>query len=158
RMRSLPDGRKVVLTRGVHEFLNWCKDKFEVSICSLGDPTYVNAIKQILDPKGDTIQGIVYSALPPTKSKITVSLEIPPKNLDALFPFCHVKDPHFQGHGYTLPLILDDRIDTWPVQQQNNVILVQESSSSQPWNVNLHHIQPILAEIHSTFFSQYDKY
>lgn len=36
RVRNLKDGRKVVLTERVHEFLEWAEKLFEISICSLG--------------------------------------------------------------------------------------------------------------------------
>lgn len=36
RVAVLKDGRRVVLTEGVHEFLEWAQQFFDISVCSLG--------------------------------------------------------------------------------------------------------------------------
>lgn len=36
RVRTLRDGRRVVLTDHVHEFLDWAKNYYDISVCSLG--------------------------------------------------------------------------------------------------------------------------
>jgi len=36
RVAVLKDGRRVVLTEGVHEFLQWAQQFFDISVCSLG--------------------------------------------------------------------------------------------------------------------------
>jgi hypothetical protein len=36
RVAVLKDGRRVVLTEGVHEFLEWAQQLFDISVCSLG--------------------------------------------------------------------------------------------------------------------------
>jgi hypothetical protein len=36
RVAVLKDGRRVVLTERVHEFLEWAHNLFEISVCSLG--------------------------------------------------------------------------------------------------------------------------
>lgn len=36
RVAVLKDGRRVVLTEKVHEFLEWAHNFFEISVCSLG--------------------------------------------------------------------------------------------------------------------------
>lgn len=39
RVVALSDGRRVVLTERVHEFLDWAQNFYEISVCSLGDQT-----------------------------------------------------------------------------------------------------------------------
>jgi hypothetical protein len=36
RVRTLRDGRRVVLTDHVYEFLDWAKNYYDISVCSLG--------------------------------------------------------------------------------------------------------------------------
>ena len=36
RVKELRDGRQVVLTDYVNEFLEWAQNYFEISVCSLG--------------------------------------------------------------------------------------------------------------------------
>lgn len=36
RVVALSDGRRVVLTERVHEFLDWAQNFYEISVCSLG--------------------------------------------------------------------------------------------------------------------------
>lgn len=36
RVAVLKDGRRVVLTERVHEFLEWAQNLFDISVCSLG--------------------------------------------------------------------------------------------------------------------------
>lgn len=36
RVATLKDGRRVVLTERVHEFLDWAQNFYDISVCSLG--------------------------------------------------------------------------------------------------------------------------
>ncbi|KAG0197726.1 hypothetical protein BGX28_008772 [Mortierella sp. GBA30] len=62
RVRRLQDGRQVVLTEYVEEFLEWASRLFEISVCSLGDQTYVDHVTDVLDPLKTRIRGARYSA------------------------------------------------------------------------------------------------
>ncbi|KAF9986475.1 hypothetical protein BGZ75_001778 [Mortierella antarctica] len=62
RVRRLQDGRQVVFTEHVEEFLEWASRLFEISVCSLGDQTYVDQVTEVLDPLKTRIRGTRYSA------------------------------------------------------------------------------------------------
>jgi hypothetical protein len=121
-VRELKDGRKVVLTERVHEFLQWATKFFDISVCSLGDQAYVDMVVQILNSEGPVIRGGVnYSA----RGEYLFLTQQPtirktPKDLNSLYAFYHVKD------SLTVPIdpiILDDNATMWPAQQQDNIIV-----------------------------------
>eukprot|EP00842_Homolaphlyctis_polyrhiza_P003910 jgi/Hompol1/451/HPOL_004732-RA len=155
RVRDLRDGRKVVLAERVHEFLDWAQKYFEISVCSLGDQSYVDMVVNVLDPMRTNIRGIPYSArneyLYISSSNNT---RRPPKDLLSLFPFCAVHEP---GASVVDPLILDDNVNMWPADQQDNIIVVREDIQSSVWNVSLFPVvQQVLAYVHERFFQQLD--
>ncbi|KAI8928316.1 hypothetical protein BC831DRAFT_423704 [Entophlyctis helioformis] len=161
RVRDLQDGRKVVLTERVHEFLEWASNFFEISVCSLGDQSYVEMVinvldpKRITDPKRNIIRGIAYSA---RAEYVFLSQSgnprRPPKDLLSLFAFCVVRET---GAPVIDPLILDDNGSMWPSDQQDNIIVVRENAQSPVWSVSLFPVvQHVLGYVHSTFFQQLD--
>ncbi|KAK3847595.1 MAG: hypothetical protein J3R72DRAFT_168129 [Linnemannia gamsii] len=62
RIRKLRDGRQVVLTDHVEEFLEWACKYYEISVCSLGEQSYVDQVADVLDPMKSRIRGLKYSA------------------------------------------------------------------------------------------------
>ncbi|KAF9186837.1 hypothetical protein BGZ50_002247 [Haplosporangium sp. Z 11] len=62
RVRTLRDGRQVVLTEFVEEFLEWASKLYEISVCSLGEQSYVDQVAEVLDPMRTRIRGARYSA------------------------------------------------------------------------------------------------
>ncbi|KAG0235477.1 hypothetical protein BGW42_005263 [Actinomortierella wolfii] len=62
RVRRLRDGRQVVLTEYVEEFLEWASRLFDISVCSLGEQSYVDCVAEVLDPLRNRIRGARYSA------------------------------------------------------------------------------------------------
>ncbi|KAF9199209.1 hypothetical protein BGZ49_010710, partial [Haplosporangium sp. Z 27] len=62
RVRKLRDGRQVVLTEYVEEFLEWASKLYEISVCSLGEQSYVDMVADVLDPMRTRIRGMRYSA------------------------------------------------------------------------------------------------
>ncbi|KAF9912382.1 hypothetical protein EC991_011074 [Linnemannia zychae] len=62
RIRTLRDGRQVVLTNHVEEFLEWACKYYEISVCSLGEQSYVEQVAEVLDPMKSRIRGLKYSA------------------------------------------------------------------------------------------------
>ncbi|KAF9343945.1 hypothetical protein BGX26_004993, partial [Mortierella sp. AD094] len=62
RVRKLRDGRQVVLTEYVEEFLEWASKLYEISVCSLGEQSYVDMVADVLDPMRTRIRGTRYSA------------------------------------------------------------------------------------------------
>ncbi|KAF8923494.1 hypothetical protein BGZ58_002894 [Dissophora ornata] len=62
RIRRLKDGRQVVLTEYVEEFLEWAAKFYEISVCSLGEQSYVDMVADVLDPLRTRIRGTRYSA------------------------------------------------------------------------------------------------
>jgi hypothetical protein len=63
RVRELKDGRKIVIAERVHEFLQWATKFFDISVCSLGDQSYVDMVVLVLNSESALIRGgITYSA------------------------------------------------------------------------------------------------
>ncbi|KAI8905936.1 hypothetical protein EDD86DRAFT_248875 [Gorgonomyces haynaldii] len=152
RVRSLKDGRKVVLTERVHEFLEWAQKYFEISVCSLGEQTYVDMVISVLDPNRKWITGLSYSArgeyLYITQSG---QPKRPPKDIKSLYAFCVIENVDIPVD----PLIVDDNVYMWPRDQQDNV--VKESNQSPVWNVSLFPvIQQVLGFVHEAYFKQLD--
>jgi hypothetical protein len=64
------------------------------------------------------------------------------------------------------PIILEDNasiikitVDMWPLEQQDNIIIIKERSGSPVWNVSLFPIvQQVLAFIHEGFFRSLDSW
>ncbi|KAK5822427.1 hypothetical protein F5H01DRAFT_304359 [Linnemannia elongata] len=165
RIRKLRDGRQVVLTDHVEEFLEWACRFYEISVCSLGEQSYVEQVADVLDPLKTRIRGLKYSArqeydflnpivVPPT----------PPKDLLSLYAFCAANKPPTDGlpdigTGFSLPLILDDLTQMWPPDQHDNVIVVKEQRGASVWTVNLFPmVQHVLMAVHSEFFRAYDQW
>ncbi|KAJ3083463.1 hypothetical protein HK102_001059 [Quaeritorhiza haematococci] len=155
RVRELKDGRRVVLTERVHEFLKWSSRYFELSVCSLGDQPYVDMVVSVLDPNRSTISGIQYSARGEYLHIIqSANPRRPPKDLLSLYAFCAVTNPNSAPVD---PLIVDDNVTMWPVDQQDNIIVVREAKTSTVWNVNLFPVvQMVLQHVHAEFFRQLD--
>ncbi|KAK4514645.1 uncharacterized protein ATC70_002246 [Mucor velutinosus] len=157
RVAVLKDGRRVVLTEGVHEFLQWAQQFFDISVCSLGDQNYVENVVNALDPQGVCIRGIKYSARSEHDYiKRSPDPGRPPKDLLALYSFCALKDKTV-GSSFQLPLILDDETRMWPADQIDNIIEVTSQRDSPVWSVSLFPVvRDTLQYIHQEFFRQYD--
>ena len=124
RMRILPDGRKILLARDSIKFLTWAKTFFQLSICSLGEKSYVDQVVEILDPNGALIDGEVYSSREEYTHLQRSQRErlYPAKNMYSVFPFgiddeAGVKFPDIR------PLIIDDTCNVWPADQQDHIIV-----------------------------------
>ncbi|KAJ3216411.1 RNA polymerase II [Dinochytrium kinnereticum] len=159
RVRKLPDGRRVVLTERVEEFLEWAQKYYEVNVCSLGDQHYVDMVIGVLDPQRTRIRGVVHSArnefLYIESSRYP---RRPPKDLLTLFPFCGMSRGMDGPDGPAVePIVVDDNVNMWPADQQDNIIVVKEKRNADVWNVQLFPVvQQVLATIHSEFFRQLD--
>ncbi|KAJ3324958.1 Multiple epidermal growth factor-like domains protein 8 [Boothiomyces sp. JEL0866] len=159
RVRELKDGRKVVLADRVHEFLNWASNLYEISLCSLGDQPYVDMVAQILNQESQIIRGgVAYSArgeyLYLTQNGSSPNARRPPKDLNSLFAFYTSKS---EDVPFVEPLILDDNATMWPMDQQDNIIVIREMVDSKVWNVALFPVvQQVLAFIHENYFKQLD--
>ncbi|CEI92836.1 hypothetical protein RMCBS344292_07085 [Rhizopus microsporus] len=157
RVAVLKDGKRVVLTERVREFLEWAQQLFDISVCSLGDQNYVENVIDVLDPNRVWIKGILYSARA-EHDYIRTSPEPgrPPKDLQALYSFCALRDQSL-GSGFALPLILDDETRMWPAEQHDNIIEVKGQLNSEVWTVSLFPVvQETLLYVHTEFFRQYD--
>ncbi|KAJ3004030.1 UNVERIFIED_CONTAM: hypothetical protein HDU68_005371 [Siphonaria sp. JEL0065] len=166
RVRSLTDGRRVVLTERVEEFLQWAQRYFEISVCSVGDQPYVDMVIAVLDPQTTTIRGQGSRARADYRHIQGTSMaKRPPKDLDSLFIFPQRSNgggegcpPAFSG-PFVEPLVIDDNVGMWPVEQQDNIIVVREQRNSKVWNVQLFpHVQAVLQSVHSEFFKQLDNW
>ncbi|KAI9319727.1 hypothetical protein BX666DRAFT_1319475 [Dichotomocladium elegans] len=157
RVVPLSDGRRVVITERVHEFLDWAHNFFDISVCSLGDQNYVDNVVNVLDPQRTRIRGILYSArVEHDYIKRSYDTDRPPKNLMTLYPF-YALDRHTLGWGSTLPLIIDDETRMWPNDQHDNIIVVRNQGNNNLWTVCLFpHVQEALGHIHQEFFRQLD--
>ncbi|KAJ3137418.1 hypothetical protein HK100_000687 [Physocladia obscura] len=160
RVRTLTDGRRVVLTDRVEEFLQWAQRFFEINVCSVGDQPYVDMVVGALDPQRNLIRGQLYSARAEfIHIQGTSMARRPPKDLESLFVF-----PKRGGEGATLfwgpfadPLVVDDNVGMWPLEQQDNIIVVREQRNSLVWSVQLFpHVQTVLQHVHTEFFKQLD--
>ncbi|CAO3654934.1 unnamed protein product [Mucor hiemalis] len=157
RVAVLKDGRRVVLTQRVHEFLDWAQNLFDISVCSLGDQNYVENVVNVLDPGNNRIRGILYSARSEHDYiKRSPDPGRPPKDLLALYSFCALKDKSL-GSSFSLPLILDDETRMWPLEQHDNIIEVKCQANVPVWSVSLFPVvQETLAYVHQEFFRQLD--
>ncbi|KAI8997272.1 NLI interacting factor-like phosphatase-domain-containing protein [Pilobolus umbonatus] len=157
RIAVLKDGRRVVLTERVHEFLEWAQNLYDISVCSLGDQNYVENVVNVLDPQRTRIRGILYSARSEHDYiKRSPDPGRPPKDLLALYSFCALKDKSI-GSAFSLPIILDDETRMWPSDQHDNIIEVKNQMKSVVWTVSLFPVvQDTLAFVHSEFFRQFD--
>ncbi|KAG2202543.1 hypothetical protein INT47_012537, partial [Mucor saturninus] len=157
RVAVLKDGRRVVLTERVHEFLEWAQNLYDISVCSLGDQNYVENVVNVLDPQRTRIRGILYSARSEHDYiKKSPDPGRPPKDLLALYSFCALKDKSI-GSSFSLPLILDDETRMWPLEQHDNIIEVKGQANIPVWSVSLFPVvQDTLAYVHQEFFRQLD--
>jgi hypothetical protein len=157
RVHPLRDGKKVVVTERVHEFLEWAQQFYDISVCSLGDQNYVESVVDVLDPQRTCIRGILYSARSEHDYiKKSPDPGRPPKDLLALYSFCGLKDKSI-GSAFSLPLILDDETRMWPLEQHDNIIEVKNQANTPVWSVSLFPaVQDCLQYVHSEFFRQYD--
>jgi hypothetical protein len=162
RVKTLRDGRKIVLVEKVHEFLDWAQRFFEISICTIGDQSYLEMVLQILDPNRNRIKGTIYSARFEYESILrSTNPQRPAKDLGSLFSFCVTRKENSNqpGTGNSLPLILDDNITAWPMEQHDNIIVVRETRNSPLWNVSLFPVvQNTLQAVYTSFFKQLDMY
>jgi len=162
RVKTLRDGRKIVLVEKVHEFLDWAQRYFEISICTIGDQNYLDMVLQILDPSRTRIKGAIYSARFEYETiQRSNNPQRPAKDLGSLFSFCVTRKENSNqpGTGNSLPLILDDNITAWPIEQHDNIIVVRETRNSPLWNVSLYPVvQNTLQAVYTSFFKQLDIY
>jgi len=162
RVETLKDGRKIVLVERVHEFLDWAQRFFEISICTIGDQNYLEMVLQILDPDRKRISGQKYSARYEYENILrSGNPQRPAKDLGSLFSFCVTRNENRNqpGTGNSLPLILDDNITAWPIEQHDNIIVVRETRNSPLWNVSLFPVvQNTLQNVYNSFFKQLDMY
>ncbi|KAI8053225.1 hypothetical protein BDF22DRAFT_620013, partial [Syncephalis plumigaleata] len=167
RIRTLRDGRRVLITPGVEAFLEWASTLYEISVCSLGEQSYVSDVADVLDPNKTRIQGLRHSARPELDFALhRGARDTPPKNLDALYNFCYlpVATPHPSEHGINhLMSILwyathcDDTTRSWPASQQDNIVVVRERCP-QIWSVDLlTWVKEVLGWVHAEFFRRYDR-
>ncbi|KAI8902708.1 hypothetical protein BC833DRAFT_613829 [Globomyces pollinis-pini] len=159
RVRDLKDGRKVVLAERVHEFLAWASQLFDISVCSLGDQPYVDMVAQILNSETPIIKGgVAYSARGEYLyiSQHSKNPRKPPKDLRSLFAFYGNENTDKTVIPLD-PLILDDNAHMWPEDQQDNIIVIREMTSSHVWNVALFPVvRQALSYIHEGFFRAVD--
>ncbi|KAI8095621.1 hypothetical protein BDF21DRAFT_328392 [Thamnidium elegans] len=157
RVAVLKDGRRVVLTERVHEFLEWAQNLYDISVCSLGDQNYVENVVCALDPQRTRIRGILYSARSEHDYiKKSPDPGRPPKDLLALYSFCALKDKSI-GSSFSLPLILDDETRMWPLEQHDNIIEVKNQANIPVWSVSLFPVvKNTLTFVHQEFFRQFD--
>lgn len=128
RLRTLRDGRRVVIADKLEAFLEWAQKYFEVSICSLGDQTYVDMVVNVIDPQRTRIRGPSYSARQEYSYLMSAELQNedrmrlirkrPPKDTRALYSFCE-----FPGEISLEPLIVDDNMKWWNQDQWDSVIV-----------------------------------
>ncbi|KAI8814132.1 hypothetical protein BJ742DRAFT_786511 [Cladochytrium replicatum] len=166
RVYTLKDGRRIVTSENVHEFLDWAQRYFEISVCSLGDQSYVDMVVQVLDPSRTTIRGILHSARGEyLYIQSSVKPRRPPKDLVTLYPFCRQGTLEGGGpHGWLPmpipdPMIVDDNHTTWPGEQQDNIIVVREMRNAPDgvWSVSLFPVvQNVLNNIYQEFFKAAD--
>ncbi|KAL1922653.1 uncharacterized protein VTP21DRAFT_10192 [Calcarisporiella thermophila] len=181
RVCDLGDGRRVVMTERLDEFLDWASKYYEISVCSLGDQNYVDMVCAAIDPHHNRIRGINYSARQEYEyiqrtaphGAGTDRPSRPPKDLLALYTFCTLGNSPAQN--YCLPLIVDDMTSMWPPEQHDNIIVVKErrkspnangggstenggeNGANNVWTVNLFPlVQQVLAHVHQEFFRQMD--
>ncbi|KAL1926585.1 hypothetical protein VTP01DRAFT_5706 [Rhizomucor pusillus] len=159
RVAVLRDGRRVVMTERVHEFLEWAQNYYDISVCSLGDQNYVDNVVNALDPQRTRIRGVIYSARSEHDYiKRSPDPSRPPKDLTTLYSFCALRDKSI-GSEYTLPLIVDDETRMWPQDQHDNIVVVTQQSGALAWNVSLFPVvQEVLAHVHQEFFRQFDNW
>ncbi|KAJ3143741.1 hypothetical protein HK101_003146 [Irineochytrium annulatum] len=158
--RYVPEnGRRVVLTERVEEFLEWAQRFFEISVCSLGEQNYVDMVVQVLDPGKTRIRGINYSARSEyAHIQQSRNPRRPPKDLISLYPFVgSLRQPELLDGPPVDPIVVDDNVGMWPIDQQDNIIVVKESKAADVWNVHLFPtVQSVLAGVHAEFFRQLD--
>ncbi|RKP14818.1 hypothetical protein BJ684DRAFT_5419, partial [Piptocephalis cylindrospora] len=176
RIRMLPDGRRIVVAPGVDAFLDWAKIKFEMSVCSVGDSTYVQDVCGVLDARCNRLSNIRHSARAEhhyldrklrnlrnqnRPSLTRDGLPPPPKHLGTLYPFVHMPacgPKSTAGHWYGLPLIMDDQTRSWPPDQHDNIVVVEERDFVEqiPFNMDLQVVRGILEELHTEWFASWD--
>ncbi|KAJ3410084.1 RNA polymerase II [Chytridiales sp. JEL 0842] len=172
RVRKLPDGRRIVLTERVEEFLDFASRFYEISVCSVGDPSYVDQVVQVLDPTRTRIRGFTYSARSEfLHIQSSTVKNRPPKDLGSLYAFYfrdnklltplqawETSSTSFQRQQVLMdPLVVDDNVGMWPVEQQDNIIVVREARGAAVWNVQLFPVvQNVLMMVHDQFFKQVD--
>ncbi|KAI9203086.1 uncharacterized protein BJ171DRAFT_425749 [Polychytrium aggregatum] len=162
RVVQLKDGRRVVLADRVHEFLEWAQRLFEISVCSLGDQSYVDMVVQVLDPHRTRIRGILYSARAEyVHIQGSSNQKRPPKDLLSLFAYCSPPLVRIESDRSLVmpvePLIVDDNSAMWPPEQRDNIIVVREMKNSPVWNVSLFGVvDNVLSSVYNEFFKQYD--
>lgn len=119
-------------------------------------------VLQILDPSRTRIKGAIYSARFEYETiQRSNNPQRPAKDLGSLFSFCVTRKENSNqpGTGNSLPLILDDNITAWPIEQHDNIIVVRETRNSPLWNVSLYPVvQNTLQAVYTSFFKQLDIY
>jgi hypothetical protein len=164
RLRVLNDGRMVLLAGDAIEFLTWAKDYYEVSICSLGEKSYVDQVVKLLDPDHTLIVGEVYSS----RDEYTYLQQHPndkhrpPKDVASIFPFGLGEAGAVEGEAEAAamvpdirPLIVDDSWKVWPVEQQDQIIIIKRVQAGTSWDVSfLPVIRTTLHHVHDVFFKK----
>ncbi|KAI9088842.1 hypothetical protein DFS34DRAFT_585718 [Phlyctochytrium arcticum] len=183
RLANLRDGRQIVLASSMLRFLDWAREKFEISICSIGDQDYVNQIAEflnrgVLPGAPPRITGVTYSARPEyehlkqvhgqdkeLQDKSGKGALPPPKDLRSLYGFWHVHDMEkgkpvapSDGFGFGLEaLIVDDNPLAWPKNQLPHLIEIRPKVNTEAgiWDVSFGPVQAALASIHARFFEDH---
>ncbi|TPX30698.1 hypothetical protein SmJEL517_g05786 [Synchytrium microbalum] len=150
RIARLRDGRTIVLAEDVYAFLDWAKNLFEVSVCSLGQEDYVHMVIDVLDPARSRIANR-YSA---RQEFLFLGGKRPPKDLTAIYPFLWKRE--YGREPVADALIVDDNGSMWQRCQQDNIIIVREQTSANVWNVSLQTVKQVLSSVHTEFFRSLD--
>ena len=107
----------------VFEFLQAASKMFDISVCSLGEQSYVDMVVQMLNQESKgVIRGVIYSA----RGEYLHLASQPnpnrsPKDLNSLFAYHSFQDP-ISGLRVD-PIVLDDNASMWPASQQDNIIV-----------------------------------
>ncbi|KND03393.1 uncharacterized protein SPPG_00881 [Spizellomyces punctatus DAOM BR117] len=185
RVVTLRRGMQVVLSSSVIAFLDWAKERFEISLCSIGDQEYVQQVCEILNdvPAGSALRitGTAYSARseyehlkqmqgrksaePSSRDKGALP---PPKDLASLYGFWHLWEeeqkgalPKEEGEGYGYgfglePLIVDDSRMSWRKDQHSHLIEIRPKAHSA-YNIWDVSFQPVQAALSSIHAMFFDE-
>ena len=97
---------------------------FDISVCSLGEQSYVDMVVQMLNQESKgVIRGVIYSA----RGEYLHLASQPnpnrsPKDLNSLFAY-HSFQNTISGLRVD-PIVLDDNASMWPASQQDNIIVL----------------------------------
>ncbi|KAI9152429.1 hypothetical protein H9P43_009220 [Blastocladiella emersonii ATCC 22665] len=131
RAHRLPCGKHVLVASDAPRFLDWARDKFEVSVCSLGEQLYVGQVCALLDPPAPPspssppppprIPGPRFSARQEYNwvSKYgqdrAAVLRKPVKSLAAMYPFAAPHPWHPEGAVVAVPPVVGE-VRNWDAE------------------------------------------